>query len=261
MRDVVSQTLIARATDQDRLTPMLGISFGVHVLLMAMLLLAPGGFGWRRDDEPRTVMTISLGGAPGPRSGGMTPMGGRPVQQAAPEQPKARPEPVRAPAAKAPEMTVPTKESPKRPPREQLGKTSPPDARGTTPTRGPREQLGSAVAETGGQGLGFGLSTGGGGTGGDINVGDFCCPEYLTTMLQLIQRNWSEKQQVAGTTTMRFTVRRDGSVVDVQVARSSGYAALDLASERALVLTKLPPLPPAYTNPQLTIHLNFQYQR
>jgi TonB family protein len=138
---------------------------------------------------------------------------------------------------------------------------APQEARGATPTRGPREQLGSAVAHTGGQGLGIGLSTGGGGTGGEINVGDFCCPDYLQTMLQLVQRNWNEKQQVAGITTMRFTIRRDGSIVDVEVARTSGYIALDLAAQRALVLTRLPPLPAAYTNPQLTININFEYHR
>jgi TonB family protein len=205
-------------------------------------------------------MTISLGGAPGPRAGGMTPMGGRPVQQAVAETPKARPEPVRPPAAKAPEMTIPEKAAKTSPSRDRLS-NAPQEARGKTPTRGPREQLGSAIAETGGQGLGLGLSTGGGGTGGDINVGNFCCPEYLSTMLQLIQRSWNQQQQVTGSTTMRFTIRRDGSMSDVQVAQSSGYAALDLASQRALMLTRLPPLPAAYTNPQLTIHLTFEYQR
>jgi TonB family protein len=227
------------------------------VLAVAVALLP--GFRGDVPDEPATVMTISLGGAPGPRAGGMTPMGGRPVQQAVPETPRARPEPVRPPAAKAPEMTIPDRTA-KRAPRERLNSTTE-EARGSNPTRGPREQLGSAVAETGGQGLGLGLSTGGGGTGGEINVGNFCCPEYLSTMLQLIQRNWNKQQQVTGTATMRFTIRRDGSMLDVQIARSSGYAALDLASQRALMLTRLPPLPAAYTNPQLTIHLTFEYQR
>ena len=47
------------------------------VLLTAFLLLT--SLGPPRATE-REVMTISLGGAPGPRAGGMTPMGGRPVQ-------------------------------------------------------------------------------------------------------------------------------------------------------------------------------------
>jgi TonB family protein len=238
---------------------MLVVSTIGHAVLLGLLLLVPGVLDPMADDEPRTVMTISLGGAPGPRAGGMTPMGGRPVQQAVPEPPR-RPEAVRPPAAKTPEMTVPVKEARPAPRREQL-RPAPEEARGTTPTRGPREQLGSAVAETGGQGLGLGLSTGGGGTGGEISLGDFCCPEYLSTMLQLIQRNWNEKQDVGGNAVVRFTIRRDGSIGDIEVARSSGYAALDLAAQRALALTRLPPLPRAYTNPQLTINLTFQYQR
>lgn len=239
---------------------MLVVSSIGHAVVLTALALG-GGFDALRDDAPKTVMTISLGGAPGPRAGGMTPMGGRPVQQAVPEQPRARPEPVRPPAAKPPEMTVPLKDSRPTPPRERLKVAAPEEARGTTPTRGPREQLGSTIAETGGQGIGLGLSTGGGGTGGEINVGDFCCPEYLSTMLQLIQRNWSEKQAVSGTVVVRFTIRRDGSVTGIEVARSSGFAALDLNAQRALGLTRLPPLPAAYSNPQLTINLSFQYQR
>jgi dethiobiotin synthetase len=33
---------------------------------------------------------------------------------------------------------------------------------------------------------------------------------------------------------MRFTIRRDGGIVDVEVARSSGYTALDLAARCGL---------------------------
>jgi TonB family protein len=260
MNDAVSGTLPLRQLPDDRFGPWVVCSSIAHGALIALIVLIPGVFGIRVSDEPRTVMTISLGGAPGPRAGGMTPMGGRPVQQAVPEEPKARPQAVRPPAAREPEMTVPTSQVRTRPPRERI-QSAPDDARGSTPTRGPRERLGSTIAETGGQGVSLGLSTGGGGTGGEINLGDFCCPEYLSTMLQLIQRNWNEKQQVAGTTTMRFTIRRDGTVADIEVARSSGYTALDLAAHRALGLTRLPPLPAAYTNPQLTISLHFQYQR
>jgi TonB family protein len=258
MDDVVSQAIVTRAVDADAWWPLLGVSVAAHVALLAALALVPGIFGARESDELRTVMTVSLGGAPGPRAGGMTPLGGRPVQQAVPELPKA-PQPVRPPAAKPPEMTEPTPAV--RPRRATPVRSAPAEARASTPTRGPRERLGSAVAETGGQGLGIGLSTGGGGTGGEINIGDFCCPEYLQTMLQLIQRNWNEKQQVGGTTTMRFTVVRDGRITEVEVARSSGFVALDLAAQRALMLTQLPPLPAAYTNPQLTININFEYQR
>jgi TonB family protein len=109
--------------------------------------------------------------------------------------------------------------------------------------------------------MGFGLSTGGGGAGGYLDVGNFCCPEYLTTMIQLVQRNWNSKQRIAAANMVKFTILRDGSLSGVELEQSSGYAALDLASQRALIVTRqLPPLPAAFPNESLTVHLRFQYQ-
>jgi hypothetical protein len=34
---------------------------------------------------------------------------------------------------------------------------------------------------------------------------------------------------------------------------------LDIAAQRALLSTTLPPLPPQYTNPTLTVHIRFDY--
>ena len=125
-------------------------------------------------------------------------------------------------------------------------------------------QKGSAVAETGvrGQGCGTGLSGGGGaGLGAKLDVANFCCPEYLTTMVDLIQRNWNSKQQVTGATTMRFVIQKDGRIVDATIERSSGNQSLDFFSQRALALTKLPPLPDGYPERALTVHIVFPYER
>lgn len=81
-------------------------------------------------------------------------------------------------------------------------------------------------------------------------------------MLDLIRRNWNNRQQVTGNALVQFTVQRNGRLVDILVERSSGYVALDLAAQRALALTaQLPPLPSAFTENILTVHVNFQYQR
>ena len=81
-------------------------------------------------------------------------------------------------------------------------------------------------------------------------------------MLQLIQRNWTARQDVAGQTQVRFTIMRDGRIADVSVEKPSGYFALDQTAERALLVTRqLPPLPPQYTESQLTVHLVFRYER
>lgn len=260
LADAVTEVLLERGREPQGLRPMVVASFTVHVGLIAFVLLMPESWRDARNAEPSTVMTISLGGAPGPRNGGMTPMGGRPVQQVQ-ETPPARPEAVRPPAPAKPAMTLPTERTRPAPPRE-APKNAPAESRGRTPTKGAQVEEGSAVAQTGGRGQGFGLTQGGGGTGAYLDVGDFCCPEYLTTMLQLIERNWSNKQQVAGETLMTFRIERNGTITGVQVERSSGYQALDFTAQRALLLTRqLPPLPADFPNPSLTVHLRFQYQR
>src|SRR5881296_4757260 len=102
----VTDVLRDRMHEPAGLQRMLVVSIAVHTTLTAGLFFAPERWLDRPQEAPRTVMTISLGGGGGPRSGGMTAMGDRPVQvQTPPEQPKPR-EPVRPPAAKTPEMTV-----------------------------------------------------------------------------------------------------------------------------------------------------------
>ena len=255
----VSEILCARARTPAGLegAVMYMISLLAHGAVAATLVLAAPG--WRgRQEAPRTVMTISLGGSPGPSTGGMTPISGRPIQQVLEgvRAPRLTPRPM----PKIPEMTIPTRNARTRP--QPRVTTAPPEAKGPTPTVGPEIQQATAAIETGPRGAGFGLSTGGGsGTGGYLDVGDFCCPEYLVTMQQLIRRNWNEKQRTGGESTVKFTILRDGRIVDVELERSRGFVALDLESQRALLLTRLPALPAQFRDSKLTVHLRFQYQR
>ena len=139
---------------------------------------------------------------------------------------------------------------------------APDESRGRTPTRGPELREGNALAETGTQGAGLGLSAGGLGSGGYLEVGDFCCPEYLGTMIELIRRRWNQRQRFAGEVMMKFTIQRDGSITDIERETTTGYLALDQSAERALLLTnRLPRLPARFTEDDLTVHLNFQYER
>ena len=239
------------------------VSVLVHGALLAALVLAPGGWLARRVAEPRTVMTISLGGGtPGPENGGMTDIGGRAVQAEKP--PDAPREAVRTPAAKTPEMTVPVRGA--RPLRASATpiKEGPDTARGRTPSKGAETVPGTSVAETGVRGQGFGLSTGGGsGTGSRLDItGDFCCPEYVLLMVEKIRSNWNSRVDAVGDTVVMFTILRDGRIVEPRTERSSGYSALDLNAVRAVVYTRqLPALPDAFPNPSLPVHLNFQYLR
>jgi TonB family protein len=174
--------------------------------------------------------------------------------EASPAPEKAPPAP---PAAKVPEMVLPTKKEPLKP----------------TPSKGTEARVkpvpkaleatqGDARIETSARGAGFGLSTGGSGATGYLDVANFCCPEYLSTMIQLIQRNWNGKQNVPGITRIKYTIQRDGRLTDVQLEQSSGYFALDQAAQRALLSTRqLPPLPAQFPETTLTVHLNFSYER
>ena len=240
----------------------LTLSIAAHVVFFAAAIFAPNGLLHR--SAPATVMTISLtGGGGGPDVGGMNSIGGRPVQQAIPpDEPKPR-EAIRPPAAKAPEMTVPAPNAKPAKASTPQVKSAPDDARGRTPTKGKEPVFGSAIADTGVRGMGFGLTTSGGvGTGSALEItGDFCCPEYLTTMAARIRAAWNQNQGARGQTIVRFTIQRDGTITNSEIFSESGNPALDLAALRAVRLTRsLSPLPDAFTNPTLTLRLSFLYQ-
>ncbi len=189
----VTSVLIDRSQQPAGLRKMVGVSLILHVVA-GVAIVAASFFGpSSRSQDVTPIMTISLGsGAPGPMTGGANPMGGRPVQTT---EPARKPEAVRPPAERTPEMTMPVpkgKPLPKTPP-----KTDVEEGRGHQPTRGSEVRQGSAFGETGAQGSGFGLSTGGVGGGGSyLDVSNFCCPEYLTMMIQRIQSNWVAQQGI-----------------------------------------------------------------
>lgn len=261
MHDAVSQALYGRSREaQGNLTHMLGVSAALHVGMIALLVFVPASWWQRPIESPRNVMTISLGGAPGPRSGGMTSISSRPIQQAVEDLPKVTPN--RPPAAKTPEMVEPIAKP--KPAKETPTpvRNAPKESNTRKPTVGAQTQEGSAKAETGATTNSIGLSTGGGGTGGQINVGNFCCPEYIAGLVSKIHQNWNSRQSSPGITTMQFTIQRDGMLTDIKVLRSSGNQMLDFLANRALLAVRqLPPLPAEYTNPTLVIDLQFEYQR
>lgn len=239
----VTDIIVARSHQQDRFNAMVAGSVAVHIGVAAFLIFGPSGWRMRSDEMPKTVMTISLGGAPGPRAGGMTPIAGRAVPEALKPPEPAKPVEISPPPS--PKMTLPSKNV--RPQPRQAQEEARP---------------GSTRTETGARGTGFGLTTGGGGgTTAQLDVANFCCPEYIEQMVALVQQNWQRNQGVAGSVLMKFTITRRGSIDGVVVERPSGFVALDYAAQRALLLTRLPELPPQYPNPTLGIHVTFDYQR
>lgn len=265
MREAVSDILVERALQTDGLSRMVMLSLMAHAFLLAGLFVMPAS--WRSASLPsqEKPMMISLrGGADGPDAGGMTPIAGRAIQVEAPAEaiPKATP----PPAATPPKMVAPepaAKPLPKTAakPVEKPAEKSP----SRKPTVGAEVKPGSAVVDTRGAPIPYGgLSTGGGQTPGQAftDYANFCCPAYLSQMTDLIRRNWNQKQGAAGMVQMKFTVRRDGLLTDVQVEKASTSPMLDIESQRAILNTRqLPPLPREFTESTLTVHLIFEYRR
>jgi len=262
--EAVTSVLLERARHDTGLPRMVSASLVGHVALVALLMAASAIGGRVRGEEERDIMTISLGGAPGPNAGGMTMMGSpaRPRAEAPPAAAKTPSPVVPPPAAAKPAMTLPTSTRP--------AKAPPKPARPGTEAAAPAAQAAPPPGPPGGdalnanRGLGFGgLSTGGGmGSGSYLDVKNFCCPDYLVTMLQLIQGRWDARQQVSGEAVVVFRIQRDGRLTDIELERSSGFPALDLTSQRALFLTqRVPPLPSAFPDDHLTVHLRFEYRR
>ena len=261
MREPVSDILADRAQITGGMSRMVIVSLLAHGVLVSALLFSPDW--WQSPAPEENAMFISLGGVEGPNTGGMTAPSAKRVDEAvAKPDPRARTVP--PPAAK-PEMVeaAPTaKPATKTPPKPV--ETAKPKETGRRTSTGAEVSKGNAAAETGSkiQTPFGGLSTGGGGFGGpQINVGNFCCPDYLKLMQQRIHANWQQKQGTSGRVIISFVVHRDGRILDIKVKQSGGQF-LDLVSQRALVATKqLPPLPREYPNPTLGVELILDYIR
>ena len=259
MQEAVSAILHDRAREAEGISRMLMLSIGAHIVIVGMVWLTPTA--WRsRPARDAAVMELSLGGLEGPNTGGMTSMAGRAVEEIAkPNAPKVD----APPPPKAPEMTESTavakpRPTPVKPRRRRIRRR----ARRLRLDR--RSRPARRVSNTGGAAIPFGgLAQGGGGAGGvQLDVKNFCCPEYLAQMVQKIRQNWNARQGAGGQPTIKFTIRRDGMLTNVELEKPSGQELLDLEARRAVIRTQqLPPLPREFTESSLTVHLTFDFQR
>ena len=257
MTGEVSTVLDTRATIPPGLPHLLKWSFAVHLTLAAIVL---GWQAWTAHvAETSRPMTINLSGAVGPTTSGLTPLGGRQVDQATPE-PK-RPTPIPAVVPKPEDSSVTTTKAPAKPATPKAA-SAPPSSVVSTPATGRQVATGSSVVETGSRGEGSGLAQGAGGAHGAVSDPEFekCCREYLNTLeTQVTQRvNW--KQDAHGNVVIRFVIQKDGSIPlsSIQVEQKASNL-LNLDAQNAIRTTKLPPLPAAYAGQQLTVHLTIPY--
>jgi len=226
-------------------------SVTLHVVAVAFFIVAPRDWF---SERPKPTITITLGGTPGPSSTGMTSIGGRTVEQPAP--PPKRPEPVRPTPKPPPGPVVVTAPIQTRP--STTAKRA--DAAARPPTTGPQVTQGNTPVDTGARGQGTGLTFGGGGTGGEMRIMEFCCPEYVQLLTSWIDQTWQKNQPEHGTTELRFTITRAGVISDIQIVESSGSSVLDRVSRAAIRDLPALPLPPKYPNATLTVRIRFPYE-
>jgi len=261
MEAVVSDILKSRKREPGGLKKTAAISLAAHAGALAVILMVPSVMP-RASEQPRIIMNISLGGAPGPKTGGMQMIGGRPIDAALPTSDPQIPKSILpAVTATPPKMTLPDpKQKPRTPPKPTAASKDP---KGTAVGRGFETQAGTAKVETGARGEGFGLSSGGMGGQGGVKIPDgFCCMEYIGDMVDRIKKNWNQNQRVAGTVIMKYMIQRNGQITDIEVGTSSGNPVLDLTAQRALINTRmLGPLPEAYSGQRLPVELKFVYIR
>jgi outer membrane biosynthesis protein TonB len=259
MHEAVDDVIQRRRADPGGLGRIMSVSLAVHVTTVVIVFAVPRAWLVHERVEP-VLMTISLGGSLGERSGGMVAAGARPVEQVAP--PPKRPEPIPPATPKKSTMIAnPARTPAKAPPKPaEPGATT--SALTRPPTTGAQVTRGTAVADTGATGQGTGLTFGGGAGGATVTLdSNFCCPDWASEVARRISAQWSRVQPVTGTTVVVFEILKDGTFTRPEIEKSSGSVLLDVASKSAFDGLKLPPLPKEYPADRLKIHLTFPYVR
>jgi protein TonB len=235
MEDRVGDILAARAR----------LDTGWMPAILILSLLMHGGIAalgiWTAMHSttpmPVSVLNIKFTKMPGP----IAPMTKPAPQPAKPKPPEPR---IEAPKPKAedvkPAMSKPV---PNAVPLSPFGKSSKKGAENpvVTPPAGPPP-----------------VPAGGSGVTG-LEGGDFPYPLYIERMHTLIGQKWLRPQISNATTTIYFSIDRDGTLRDVRVETSSLNPTFDRAAQRAVLESSpLPPLPFGYNGTYLGVHLTFR---
>ena len=236
--DPVSKILTDRERARPRLLPWAMIALFLHGSLFAAIFMASRHAAARPAQLPAVAVRIVRPEAPAPR------------RQATRAAPRPTPPPRQETAVPEPEPEATALPEP------DPSTQAPSDDAMAAPeqTNTPRPTPVSAPA--GGSGL-----TVGGDNGRQIPgiPSDFHFAYYVQRMLALIESRWYKPAVPEGTKALvRFTINREGRLSRIELESSSGNSSFDRAALRALYAANpLPPLPPAYAKPTLTVHLTF----
>jgi TonB family protein len=95
-----------------------------------------------------------------------------------------------------------------------------------------------------------------------IDPSDFGDFAYSTHIAEEIGYHWFSSMTGANANPMvRFSVERSGQITGVELERSSGVFAIDRDALEVLRKAALPPLPPWFSGPRLTVHVIFSPRR
>lgn len=237
--DPVSRILSERERSRPRLFPYTMIALVLHGGLAGTIFLMSRNASARHAQLPAVSVRLIK---PEPQRRRAEPAA-QPTRAAKKETPvpvPTEPEPV---ATAAPVVEAPTQQA------SEDAMAAPEQKATPRPTQPP-------APSSGGSGLSIG------GNDGQQMPGipsDFHFAYYVQRMLALIESRWYKPAAPAETRALvRFTINRDGRVTRIELESSSGNSSFDRAALRALYAANpLPPLPPAYRKPSLTVHLTF----
>lgn len=246
----VTGVLERRRTDRERalLTRCTLAALGVHALLTIAALAIP-----RLTQEKKPPLEyVAVQIVPAARLGVERPRPATPPPPA-PEPPRAEPQPAPPEIAPPPDTPAlrapaPAKPAPKPSPAPVAAKPAPLPA---APPAEPEVQ-GSERGSTSALALGAAVA--------GLDNPDFVYGYYVDQMLSMIQRNWVRPMVGSGVeATVHYRIQRDGRIVEVRIASSSGINSFDLAALRAVqATTPLPPLPRAFREGSLGVNLIFR---
>lgn len=220
------------------------ISLLLHLALVVTIWLVsianPDAPAFEEFSRVRLVPVAALGSRTAPRE---QQPDAPPQQQEPVETPEPTPEPV------TPEVAAPAPEPTQNPAPQQESPTSPKKAVSAGHTPPSTQRAGSPT----GSRLGTSLA----GSDASLDSPDFTYSYYTDRLLAQIDAVWN-RPVIGGEieAVVQFVIRRDGSLADVRLARSSGYNSFDLAAMRAIqAAAPFPPLPAGFKASTLGVNL------
>ncbi len=131
----------------------------------------------------------------------------------------------------------------------------------------PKPVQGKAVAESSfpslvpGPGNGIGIGFGGGGGSG---AGNFPYTWYVHTIRKKLDSNWNVTEGYSSRVfaQVAFTIKKDGSIIKIDIEEGSKDEVFDQAARRAVeYASPLPPLPSDFEEDELRVHVRFTMKR